>query len=136
MSTAPNKALIRRYVEEVWNKRTLGLADELVSPSYDPGLGIPMRGADGARTLVQVFLAAFPDFALAIEDLIAEDDRVALRFVFTGTHKGAWGGVPATGKTVRVDGTTFYRLEGGKVAATWFNYDGVGLLQQIGALPS
>ncbi|HEX4420813.1 MAG TPA: ester cyclase [Kofleriaceae bacterium] len=135
MSTADNKALVQRYIDEVWNKRALALADDLVSPSYDPGLGIPARGADGARILVQVFLGAFPDFALKTEDVFGEDDRVALRFTFTGTQRGPWGGVPATGKAVRIEGTTIYRIDAGKVAATWFSYDGVGLLQQIGALP-
>jgi steroid delta-isomerase-like uncharacterized protein len=78
----------------------------------------------------------FPDFNLTVEDIVAEDDKVAKRWVFQGTHSGEFAGIPPTGKRVIMRGITLYRLTRGKVSELYWNYDVFGLLQQLGAIPT
>src|SRR5215208_223580 len=78
----------------------------------------------------------FPDFDIRAEDFVAEGDNVVKRFVCRGTHSGEFAGIPPTGKTVTMRGITLYRLAGGKVKEIYWNYDGFGLLQQLGAIPA
>ena len=89
--------------------------------------------AEGVR---QANRQAFPDFDIALDDLIAEGNQVAKRWTFRGTHRGEFNGIPATGKQVTMRGITLYRLEGGKVREMYWNYDVFGLLVQIGAIPA
>jgi steroid delta-isomerase-like uncharacterized protein len=83
-----------------------------------------------------MFVAGFPDARVHVEDLVAEDDRVACRFVSTGTHHGEFMGVPPTGRRVEVTGITVFRLTGGQCVERWSEMNLVGLLQQIGAFPA
>jgi steroid delta-isomerase-like uncharacterized protein len=78
----------------------------------------------------------FPDVEIRAEDYIAEGDKVVKRWVFRGTHKGEYAGIPPTGKTVTLRGMTLYRLAGGKIKEMYWNYDVFGLLQQLGAIPA
>jgi predicted ester cyclase len=71
-----------------------------------------------------------------VEDVVAEDDKVVKRFVFSGTHTGEFAGIPPTGKQVTMRGITLYRLARGKVSEIYWNYDVFGLLQQLGAIPA
>src|SRR5437867_3048550 len=97
-----NKAIMRRMIEEVWNQRKLEVADELFAPNATaPDLpGLP-PGPAGTKIVAQMFLTAFPDLHMTIQDMIAEEDKVAARFTETATHKGDFMGVPASGKPVK-----------------------------------
>ena len=136
MSIEENKALLRRLFEEVWNQGNLGTVDELLATDYvlnDPAQMV--RGPEGFKAYVSAFRAAFPDMKATIEDQIAEDDRVAMRFTVHATHKGEFQGIPPTGKQVILSGIDIQRIVGGKIVENWVNLDALGLLQQLGVLP-
>ncbi len=117
-----NKAIARRYLDELWNKKNTAIWDELSSFDHQTG-GTVIR-------------TAFPDIEMTFDDQIAEGDRVMTRYTLRGTHKGEYAGVPPTNKQVTYTGMWIYRIEGGKIVERWGNNDRLGLLQQIGAIPS
>ena len=82
-----------------------------------------------------MYRGAFPDLHFTLEDVIGEGDRVVVRWTATGTHKAEVMGVPATGKRVAVTGIEVSRFADGKLAETWVNWDALGLLRQLGAIP-
>jgi steroid delta-isomerase-like uncharacterized protein len=132
-----NKAVVRRIIEDYWNKKNPALAGELFAADcswHIPG-GELQRGVQGAEQLYGPYATAFPDFRLTIEDTVVEGDRVAVSYSFTGTHKGALGTVPASGKRVTLSGIAIFRLAGGKVTEARLVWDTLSLQQQIGALP-
>jgi len=138
MSTEGNKAVARRFLEDILNRGNLAAIPDVIAPDWvnnDQSLP-PMRGYDGARQLVMIFRTGLPDFHLAIEDLVAEDDKVAFHCVATGTHTGELLGVPATGKAVQVTVTGILHLAGGKLVENRVNFDALGLMQQIGVVPA
>ena len=137
MTLADNKALVRRLFDEVWNTGNVALVDDLLALDFvdhaaQMGGGDPTR--DGFKTQVRLFRTAFPDGRSQIEDLIAEDDRVAARWTDGGTQRGEWMGVPPTGKRVTMTGIDIYRIEQGRIAEFWCSEDELGLLRQLGAL--
>ena len=134
-----NKALVRRWFEELFNQGNLDVADEIVAQDHtlhDPTLPDLPSGPEGDKRIVSLYHGAFPDADITVEDLLAEGDSVAARWVGRGTHQGELMGVPASGNRVEVAGITVYRISGGKIAETWTNYDVMGMMQQIGAVPS
>ena len=136
MSTEENKALLRRLFDEVWNQENLATVDELLAADYvlhDPALQV--RGPQGFKAYVSAFRAAFPDMHATIEDQIAEDDRVAMRFTVHATHKGEFQGIAPTGKQVALSGIDIQHVIDGKIVENWVNLDALGLLQQLGVLP-
>ncbi len=137
MSAEENKALARRWAE-IFNQANLDLVDEIYAPDcvlHDPTMPEDTRGVDGAREFYSMYRSAFPDTEITIEDQLAEGDKVATRWTARGTHQGELMGVPPSGNRVEVAGITISRIEGGKVAEEWDNYDALGMMQQIGAIP-
>ena len=135
-----NKALARRYPMEAFETRNVNVVDDLLTADFrdhDPGTpqDIP-PGPEGIKPVLEGYLAAMGDINFTIEDQIAEGDKVLTRWTVRMTHSGELMGVPATGKSVSFSGITLLRLENGKIAEEWSNWDGIGLLEQIGALPS
>ncbi len=138
MSTEENKALARRMVE-AWNRGDLAALDDLIAPDFvfhDPADPAMPPGPRGAKELVAAFRTAFPDLRLTIEDEIAEGAMVVQRLTGTGTHHGPFAGVPPTGKPVTMSSIEVLRVERGKIAEHWDEFDMVGLLRQLGALPA
>ena len=136
MSHEENKALVSRFVEEFWNQGNTAAADELMAA--DATIVLPGRGQVSKESLKAFALTlrgAFPDWYSTLEDLIAEDDRVGERWTGRGTHQGAFQGIAPTGKRVAVPGFVFYRLASGKIAEFRGLFDGLALLQQLGAIP-
>ncbi len=86
--------------------------------------------------MIRMNHTAFPDFHITIEDVIAEKDRVVLRFNWSGTHKEKFMGIPPTGKHITVNTICIYRIEGGKVKELWAQVDLQGMMQQLGAVPT
>ncbi len=139
MMSEENKEKVRRFVEEVFNEGNLGVADELFASDYvlhDPTTPEEVRGPEGIKQFVQMYRSAFPDGHITVEDQIAEGDKVVTRFRGRGTHQGELMGIPPSGNQVEVPGITISRMSGGKIAEDWTNYDTLGLMQQIGAVPS
>lgn len=133
-----NKAVSRRVLEESFNQGNLAVIDELVSADYvdhDLPPGLP-DGPEGFKQLVAMYRAAFPDVQMAIEDVVAEGDKVVIRWTARGTHQGELMGIPPTNKQVTVTGIDINRLAGGKMAEHWGNFDQMGMMQQLGVIPS
>lgn len=132
-----NKDIIRRVVEEIWNQGNLDLMDELFADNYKNTDPANPQSHDLASLKIWAAMIrnAFPDFHVAIEDMIAEQDRVAKRFIVHGTHQGDFFGIPASGKMIAMTGITCYRLQAGKIIECVWSYDMLGLLQQLGVVP-
>jgi steroid delta-isomerase-like uncharacterized protein len=136
MAIEENKAIMRGMIEELWNQGKMEAADKYFAADHvAPDLPVP-PGPDGVKLIAGMFLAAFPDLHMEIEDIIAEGDKVVARFVETGTHKGDFMGVPATGKSVKFGEVGILQIKDGKIVKSWYNLDQFGLMQQIGAIPS
>jgi steroid delta-isomerase-like uncharacterized protein len=135
-----NKTLARRSIEEVWNQGKLEVIDELVAhgaPFYDPNVpGGKFSGPQGYKQFVEIYRAAFPDLHFTINDQIAEGDRVVTRWTVTGTHKGQMMGIAPTNKRATVTGTDIGRFDNGKLVESWASYDMLGMLQQLGVVPT
>ena len=134
-----NKALSRRVIEEVFNANNLEVVDELVAEDHvhhDPAMPEEGHGREHMKEFATMYRSAFPDVHLQIEDQIAEEDLVATRWVASGTHEGELMGIEPTGNRVRVAGMTIDRIADGQIAETWDNYDALGMMQQLGAIPS
>jgi steroid delta-isomerase-like uncharacterized protein len=138
MSTEENKAIARRWAEEVWSEGNLGRIEELVLPDYvehDPAVPEEVRGPEGVRRYIEEFRRAFPDMRLTVEDQVAEGDRVVTRWTARGTHRGEFMGLPASGNRLEMGGMSIDRFSGGRLVESWENYDALGMMRQIGALP-
>jgi steroid delta-isomerase-like uncharacterized protein len=134
-----NKALCRRFFEQVWNNRNLAAIDELFAPNYVRHAGTGPEFGTGPQSMhrmVNFYLGSFPDVRFTIDDVVAEQDKVVLRWTARATHQGQFEGIQPTGKAVNVSGTTLVRIAGGKIAEAWDNFDALGLLQQLGAFPT
>ncbi len=135
MSTEQNKAISRRWREES-DKGNWSIAEEFISPNFVMHMpGIPSLNAEAALHMLKVFYAAFPDARHTFEDFVAEGDKVALRFTFSGTHTGEFQGIPPTGKPVAISGSVVDRIVNGKIVEHWSLIDTMGLMQQLGVIP-
>lgn len=137
MSTETNKTVVRRYLDEAISRGDLARLDELCAADLAwPGVGVgDLPNREALKQVLAPFLAAFPDRRVTTEALVAEGDQVVARYTWRGTHAGEFFGIPPTGKTVAVAGTSVYRLADGKVAESWWQEDVLGLMQQLGAIP-
>jgi steroid delta-isomerase-like uncharacterized protein len=135
LSTAINKAIVRRYIEQVLNEQRLDLAEEFLAENIElHGSGIP-PGMEVVEQWLAAFATAFPDGYTIIEDMVAEDDQVVARTVFNGTHKAEMQGIPATGKAISMPGITIFRLDNGKIAEGWLVNDNLRMMQLLGIIP-
>ena len=134
-----NKAVVRREMEELFNHTgNLDAVEEIIGPDYvgyEPTSG-ETRGIEGARQFAATYRDAFPDLENTIEDMVAEGDKVVVRFRARGTHQGetkAFG--PPTGKQMDITGITLKRISDGKIVESWTNFDALGMMQQLGHIP-
>jgi steroid delta-isomerase-like uncharacterized protein len=129
-----NKQVCRRLIEEAVNRGNLAVVDTLVGPNYvyhGPG-GLELRGPEGFKQLITLYRTAFPDLRMTIDDIIAEGDRVVLRWTGHGTHRGDLTGIAPTGRTVTISGIIVSQLFGGKIVEDFESFDEVALLRQLG----
>jgi steroid delta-isomerase-like uncharacterized protein len=141
MSIEHNKAIVRRWYQELFGQGNLAVADEICAadylnhdPSAPPG-GWP-RGPEGSKAIVLAYRAAFPDVQFIIEAQIAEGDQVVTRWTGRGTNTGSLMGMPPTGKSMTITGISIERFMDGKIAEVWVNFDMLGMLQQLGLAPA
>jgi steroid delta-isomerase-like uncharacterized protein len=123
MSTEENKTIIKRFIDEVLNKKNVDavgdfMADDMVDHNPPPG---DKPGLDGMKDMMRMFFNAFPDLEVRVEDLIAEGDKVVMRATTTGTHQGDFMGIPATGKKISYGEIHVLRMADGKMAEHWGN---------------
>jgi steroid delta-isomerase-like uncharacterized protein len=131
-----NKTIVRRYLQEVWQKRNVEATEQFLAPDYRRHLSPtadPLT-LEGQKQRLAGFHAAFPDIELILEDIFAEGDRVAFRSTIRGTHQGAFQGIAATGRSITVTLVDIVRVEGGKLAEHWGGPDLLDLLKQLGAV--
>jgi steroid delta-isomerase-like uncharacterized protein len=134
MSVEENISLMRRWYREVWREGKNQTIHELIAP--EAALHSPqqeIKGPEGFVAFAEQIRNAFPDTDLTIEDIFAVDDKVAIRWVATGTHTGEGLGVPPSSRPVRIPGSTIVRIANGKIVEGWDHWDRLGMLEQIGA---
>jgi steroid delta-isomerase-like uncharacterized protein len=137
MTVEANKQTMHRFTEFI-NTASEKLATELISPNaifYVPGRPEPLKGPAGYLEIISMMRSGFPDIQWTLEEIIAEDERVAARFTMRGTHQGTFFGVPPTGNKIQVQAMNFYRLSGGQFVEEHGQPDLLALLRQIGAAP-
>lgn len=137
MSIEENKAIVRRYYERLWNAWDLALVEELIASdiTFRGSLAVTVSGREGFNRYVALVRAAFPDFHNAVEDLIAEGDKVVARLTYRGTHQGELFGIAPTGRPVAYAGVAIFRIVAGRIAEGWVMGDTLGLMRQLGAIP-
>lgn len=130
-----NKELYLRLADEVLTRKNLAVVDELIASDFTEHVGAEPRrvGTEGFKSARRRRNAAFPDWQVTVEDIIAEGDKVVARATGQGTHRGEYMGIPATGRRVKVTWIAIYRVADGKLAEHWQNIDELGLRQQLGA---
>lgn len=141
MSTEQNKATARRWFLDIIAQGQLAIVDEIFAANHvihdphAPPSGWP-NGPEGLKMVVTGFGGSFTNWNITIDDQIAEGDKVVTRWTASATHTGPLQGMLPTGNTVRVTGVNVARFAGSKIAESWFNFDMLSLLQQIGAIPT
>jgi steroid delta-isomerase-like uncharacterized protein len=131
------KAIVRRAIDEGWNKANLSVIDELYDRDFvfhQEG-GEDMRGIDSFKRWVTTIHTAFPDVRYTIEAMYGEGDKVATRYTVRGTHQGDFRGLPPTGRSFDLTGHLIHRIADGKKAESWGYWDTLGLLAQLGIIP-
>jgi steroid delta-isomerase-like uncharacterized protein len=135
--TERNKAVIRRFVEDVQNNQDWAAYDELNDPDFINRSAPPGMPADreGGKVYLQALAAAYPDVRLTIDDMIAEGDQVVTKKTFSGTNTGEFAGMPATGKHVTLQFVDIMRVQDGRIVEHWLSMDQLSWLQQLGLVP-
>jgi steroid delta-isomerase-like uncharacterized protein len=139
MSAEENKAIVSRFYDEFFNKGNLQIVHELHTSDYqhhDPNAPDPGGGAEGYIRRNSVFLKAFPDRQLTIEDQVGEGDKVATRITMRATQTGKLPGIPPTGKRVTIESMHICRISDGRIAEEWELFDALGMMRRLGASPS
>jgi len=136
-----NKALVRREIEELFNHTgDLDVAEEVYAPDFvghDPTMPEDLHGVEAARQFAAGMRSAFPDLTCTIEDQIAEGEKVVTRWSASGTHQGETEELgPPTHNRMEITGISIERISEGKVVESWDNYDAMGMMQQLGHIPS
>jgi steroid delta-isomerase-like uncharacterized protein len=131
-----NKAAARRSIEEVWNKGNLAYADECIAPGYTwHNPVIEVKGPDGFKEMVSTMHSAFPDLHTMVNNIVAEDDIVAIQVTMSGTMKGEFMGNTPTNKKMTIAGADFIRFSQGKEIEAWSYSDSLSMFQQLGVSP-
>src|SRR5688572_3889511 len=132
------KALVQREME-MFSTGDLSIADEIYSEEYvgyDPAQPEPIRGIEAAKAEVAGYRAAFSDLTVTLDHQVVEGDYVATRWTARGTHDGELFGVAPTGNSVSTSGITIIRVADGKIVEDYTQWDALGLMQAIGAVPA
>ena len=136
MGTDENKVIVRRFIDEVFVKGNVDAVDKLVAHDFVPHSWPSVApGTDSLKQAVNRVSAGLSGVSMKIEDMISQDDKVAVRLTAHATHQGDFMGLPATGKSYTISETHIFHMRDGKVAEHWRDADMLGLLQQLGALP-
>jgi len=137
MSVSDNKALTRSFYDGI-NQRNLDVIDERISEDFvehEQFPGLPSTGRKAVRAAMEMFLGAFPDIQFAVDDMIAEDEKVVVRGKLSGTHQGEFMGIPATSKSFEVAFIDILEIHDGQATAHWGLTDQGAMMQQLGLAP-
>ena len=133
-----NKLVSRRFTE-LFNTDDVSLADDVFTRGvvfHNAVAGGDLHGVEAVKEFIATYRSAFPDARSTVEDQVADEDTVATRWQARGTHRGALGDLPATGREFVMDGITIERIEGGRIAEVWVVRDELGMMRQLGAIPA
>lgn len=139
MSAERNKAIARRWSEDLWSRGDLSVANEIVSPDYvrhDPGDPFPARGPDDVKRIVSMLRSMLPDLTITVDQMVAEGDFVVSRYTSTATDTRGYMGMPPTGKSIKTTAMQMFRFADGKIVESWAVRDDLGTLRQLGHLPA
>jgi predicted ester cyclase len=130
-----NKAVVRRYFEEIWSKGNFGVADEIVGAPGVTAAEPPRMSPERIKQVVSMMRQAFPDIKYTVQEIVAEGDKMMVYWTAQGTHQGEFRGIAPTGKQINHRGFDIYRMEGGRIVERpgGFN-DDLGLFTQLGAV--
>ncbi|EFW90932.1 hypothetical protein ZOD2009_17338 [Haladaptatus paucihalophilus DX253] len=134
-----NKEVVNRLINEFVNEGNEAVADELLAADYvryDPDAPSGTQDADEFKAMIRTFGEAFPDAEVKIEEMIGEGDLVVFRGTETGTHEGEFVGHEPTGETFEITGLAMHRVRDGQITETWANWDMLGMMQQLGIVPT
>lgn len=137
MSAKENKAIVRQFWG-VWEEGNIGLVDELLAPDYTnhtPATPDQPTGPEGVKGVVAMFRSAMPDLKVIVEDMIAEGEKVAVRYTLEGTHEGELFGVPPTGQRLSIKSISVERVLDGKIIEHWRVTESLDMMQQLGVIP-
>lgn len=136
--TERNKAVIRKFVDEVQNKQDWDAYDELNDPAFVNLSAPPGVAADraGGKLYLQALAGAYPDGHVTIDDMLAEGDQVVTKKTFAGTNLGEFAGMPATGRRVTIQYVDIMRVHDGRIVEHWLSLDQLSWMQQLGLLPA
>ena len=136
MSTEQNKVAVRRFIDEVFVKGHPDAVDKLVTPDFTPhSWGKMPSGVEPLKQAIRHVHAGLADVTFKIEDMVAEEDKVAVRVSAHARHTGDFMGIPASGKEYTISEMHIFHMRDGKVAEHWRDADMLALMRQIGALP-
>lgn len=135
-TTEENERLVEKHIESFNEKDLTAFLETLAEDAIIHGANEDYVGADGLERFATTQVERFPDARITVEDTVAADDRVALRFTLNGTHEGPFLGAEPTGQEVQLTGMAICRVEDGEIAEIWLESDQSGVLQQLGVLPS
>ncbi|MGI8968828.1 MAG: ester cyclase [Chloroflexota bacterium] len=137
-----NIDLIRRFYAEIFNNGNLAVADEIIAAEFVEHIPQPMpgsrstKGPEAIRSFASMFRGAIPDLHVSIDDVIAAGDKVVTRVTWEGTQRGPLFGADPTGKRLRFTGIDIVRIDGGKLVEHWGQVDVLGVLSELGFLPT
>jgi steroid delta-isomerase-like uncharacterized protein len=132
-----NKNAVRRLFDEVWNKGSMPVADELFAPTYthhDSATPDDGRGPESEKKRATLYRTAFPDLRFTVDDIIAEGETATARWSCRGTHKGDLNGIAPTGKQITISGVSMVRFASGEMVEGWVHWDALSLMQQLGVV--
>ena len=132
------KSIAGRFTEDLWDRGNLNITDEILSAGFvdhDPVQG-QAPGLEGYKQMVGAFRSAFPDLRVRNEDVIEVGNKVVVRWTANGTHNGQLMQIPPTGKKVSLKGIDILRIENDKIVERWGEFDALGMLSQLGVIPS
>lgn len=133
---ADNKAIVRAYLDRAWAGKDPKAVDEFIAPDYKQHARNTPPGREGVKAFFAMLRSAFSGIEYEVEGMIAEGDRVAWRWTLKAKHTGPFQGLPATGRSIALPGMSMVRVRDGMLAEHWGEQDMLGLLQQLGVLPS
>ena len=135
--TQDNSTIVRRFIEETINQGRIDAAAQFVWEDVVEQVPLPGQGPglEGLKETLRGMRSAFPDLFFSVEEQIADGDKVLTRFEWTGTHRGEFVGIPATGRSVKVWGMVIDRLEDSRIKDTRIIMDMLGLMMQLGVFP-
>jgi steroid delta-isomerase-like uncharacterized protein len=133
----PNRTIVKRFYEEVWNERKMKAVDAWLSPSHalvDPNAKDSTTGPEAYKAVVSRFLRAFSNLKFEVQDMVSEKDKVVASWVISGVHTGEYNGLEPTNRKISVEGISIHQIADGKIMDTYSVWDTLGLLKKVGGV--